>query len=331
MSYPPPGETLQTLPLVEARGVSVHLGRRSVLEAVDLTVHAGEIVTLIGLNGAGKSTLVRVLLGIIRPSRGEVVRAPGLRIGYAPQHVHRDPVLPMTVRRFLTLGAAATRERLEALLAEVGAGAILDHPLAEISGGELHRVLLARALLREPGLLVLDEPLAGVDITGQGELYRLIATIRDRYGCGVLLVSHDLHLVMAATDTVVCLNRHVCCTGHPRAITRDPAFVSLFGPHVASALAIYQHSHDHHHDALGEPVPIDSGMRTGPDEPHGTIGAAAHHSREVPGDPMPIDHGTRASPDTLNSMIAAEVGNAGKASADLGCTGRSPRPVIQSR
>jgi len=253
------GDFSQSPPLVEARGVSVRFGRRSVLEAVNLTVHAGEIVTLVGLNGAGKSTLVRVLLGIIPPSLGEVVRGPGLRIGYSPQHVHRDPVLPMTVRRFLTLGAPATRERLRALLAEVGAGAILDHPLAEISGGELHRVLLARALLREPGLLVLDEPLAGVDISSQSDLYRLIATIRDRYGCGVLLVSHDLHLVMAATDTVVCLNRHVCCTGHPQAITRHPEFVALFGPHVASGLAVYQHSHDHRHDTLGEPVPIEVG------------------------------------------------------------------------
>ena len=252
------GDFSQAPPLVEARGVSVRFGQQSVLEAVNLTVHAGEIVTLVGLNGAGKSTLLRVLLGIIRPHRGEVVREPGLRIGYSPQHVHRDPVLPMTVRRFLTLGAPAPRERLQELLVEVGAGAILDHPLAEISGGELHRVLLARALLREPGLLVLDEPLAGVDVTSQSELYRLIATIRDRYGCGVLLVSHDLHLVMAATDTVVCLNRHVCCTGHPRAITRHPEFISLFGPHVAGGLAVYPHSHDHRHDALGEPVPIDS-------------------------------------------------------------------------
>jgi len=230
-----------------------------VLDSVDLAVRPGEIVTLVGLNGAGKSTLIRVLLGIVRPDAGEVVRAPGLRVGYSPQQVHRDPVLPMTVRRFLTLGAPAPRERLEALLDEVGAGAILAHPMAEISGGELHRVLLARALLREPGLLVLDEPLAGVDVTGQSELYRLIARIRDRHGCGVLLVSHDLHLVMAATDTVVCLNRHVCCTGHPRSITRHPEFISLFGPHVSSVLAVYQHSHDHRHDALGEPMPLDSG------------------------------------------------------------------------
>ena len=260
MTAAPSSDRSHASPLVEARGVSVRFGQRSVLEAVDVMVHAGEIVTLVGLNGAGKSTLIRVLLGIIRPHRGEVVRAPGLRVGYSPQHVHRDPILPMTVRRFLTLGAPASRKRLESLLAEVGAGAILDHPLAEISGGELHRVLLARALLREPGLLVLDEPLAGVDVTSQSELYALIAAIRDRYGCGVLLVSHDLHLVMAATDTVVCLNRHVCCTGHPRAITRHPEFISLFGPHVARGLAIYQHSHDHRHDALGEPVPIDSGV-----------------------------------------------------------------------
>ena len=263
MTRPLSGDPPPAPPLVEARGVSVRFGQRSVLEAVNLAVHAGEIVTLVGLNGAGKSTLLRVLLGIIRPHRGEVVRESGLRIGYSPQHVHRDPILPMTVRRFLTLGAPAPRERLQELLVEVGAGTILDHPLAEISGGELHRVLLARALLREPGLLVLDEPLAGVDVTSQSELYRLIATIRDRYGCGVLLVSHDLHLVMAATDTVVCLNRHVCCTGHPRAITRHPEFISLFGPHVADGLAVYQHSHDHRHDALGEPVPIDSGVGQG--------------------------------------------------------------------
>ena len=234
------------------------------LDAVDLTVRAGEIVTLVGLNGAGKSTLVRVVLGIIRPDRGRVVRTPGLRIGYSPQHMGRDPILPMTVRRFLTLGAAVGRERLEGALAEVGAQPILDHPLAEISGGEMQRVLLARALLREPDLLVLDEPLAGVDVTSQSDLYQLIAAIRDRYGCGVLLASHDLHLVMAATDTVVCLNRHVCCTGQPQVVLRDPEFISLFGPYLSDALAIYRHLHDHRHDAQGEPLAIDPEAPEGP-------------------------------------------------------------------
>lgn len=253
------GDNSQGPPLVRARGVSVRFGRRSVLDSVDLQVHAGEIVTLVGLNGAGKSTLIRVILGILRAERGTVERAPGLRIGYSPQHVRRDPILPVTVRRFLTLGARAPSDRLEAVLDEVGAGAILDFPLAEISGGEMQRVLLARALLREPGLLVLDEPLSGVDITSQSELYLLIGTIRDRYGCGVLLVSHDLHLVMAASDTVVCLNRHVCCTGRPQTVLRDPEFVSLFGPHLSESVAVYQHIHDHRHDALGEPMSIDPG------------------------------------------------------------------------
>ena len=239
--------------LVEARGVSVHFGSRCVLDAVDLAVRAGEITTLVGLNGAGKSTLIRVILGIMEPDSGTVAQAPGLRIGYSPQHVHRDPILPMTVRRFLTLGAPASPGKLDEVLEEVGADPILDYPLAEVSGGEMQRMLLARALLREPDLLVLDEPLAGVDVTSQSELYRLIADIRNRHGCGVLLVSHDLHLVMAATDTVVCLNRHVCCSGRPQTVLRHPEFISLFGPHLSETLAVYRHSHDHRHDALGEP------------------------------------------------------------------------------
>ncbi len=250
-------------PLVEVRGVSLRFGHRCVLDAVDLVVRTGEIVTLVGLNGAGKSTLIRVILSIVKPDVGEVRRRPGLRIGYSPQHVHRDPILPMTVQRFLTLGVPAPLRKLEAVLHEVGADDILRYPISDISGGEMQRVLLARALLREPELLILDEPLAGVDITSQDELYRLIAEVRDRYGCGVLLVSHDLHLVMAATDTVVCLNRHVCCTGRPHHILQNPEFISLFGPRLSETLAVYHHAHDHRHDALGEPhsFEADSGTR----------------------------------------------------------------------
>ena len=245
-------------PLVEASDVTLHFGQRKVLDGVSLSVRAGEIVTLIGLNGAGKSTLVRVILGIVKPDSGTVVRKPDLRIGYSPQHVNRDQFLPMTVQRFLRLGAPVPTERLEAVLDEVEADPILDYPLADLSGGEMQRILLARALLREPSLLVLDEPLAGVDLNSQSNLYRLIASIRDRYGCGILLVSHDLHLVMAATDTVVCLNRHVCCTGQPQKVLRDPEFISLFGPHMAGTLTVYQHTHDHRHDAFGEPHSIET-------------------------------------------------------------------------
>lgn len=249
-------------PLVAAKGVCVVFSGRVVLEDVDLEVKPREIVTVVGLNGSGKTTLVRVLLGLLKPQRGQVEWAPGLRIGFSPQHLERDRTLPMTVARFLTLGASAPRGRLQALLAEVAAGDILDTQLADISGGELHRVLLARAMLREPQLLVLDEPLAGVDVASQAELYRLIAGLRDRYGCGVLLVSHDLHVVMAATDRVVCLNHHVCCTGHPRSVARDPQFVALFGRHVAETLAVYAHAHDHRHDMAGTPVPLDPAART---------------------------------------------------------------------
>ena len=258
---PPPSSSdpAQAPPLVEARGVCVRFGRLNVLDNVDFVVRPGEIMTLVGLNGAGKSTLIRVILGIMKPDSGEVRRAPGLRIGYSPQHLHRDRILPMTVRRFLTLGARAPRGKLAAALEEVGAASIVDFPLAEISGGELQRVLLARALLREPGLLVLDEPLAGVDVTSQSDLYKLIASIRDRYGCAVILVSHDLHLVMAATDTVVCLNRHVCCSGRPQSVVRHPEFIALFGPQLSDTLAVYQHMHDHGHDASGEPAAAASG------------------------------------------------------------------------
>ncbi|MDE0004957.1 MAG: ATP-binding cassette domain-containing protein [Rhodospirillaceae bacterium] len=250
-----------TKPLVAAQAVDVHLGGQQVLESVDIAVHAGEIVTLVGLNGAGKSTLVRTLLGLVPPTHGKVVRSRGLRIGYSPQHVHRDRTLPLTVRRFLTLGGPVKPGQLEAVMTEVGAQGLLDRSLAGISGGELHRALLARALLRKPGLLVLDEPLAGIDISSQSDLYRLIADIRDRHGCGVLLVSHDLHLVMSATDTVVCLNRHICCAGHPRSITSHPEFISMFGTELSSALAVYTHTHDHRHDAMVDPVPKATGGR----------------------------------------------------------------------
>ncbi len=239
--------------LVACRGITVGFHGRTVLDAVDVAVGDGEIVTVIGPNGAGKSTLLRVLLGLTRPDAGEVTRRSGLRIGYVPQRLSLDPVLPLTVARFLTLGTRAPRERLHAVLTEVGAAGVLDSPVQTISGGELQRVSLARALLREPDLLMLDEPVQGVDVTGQSELYALIRRIRDRRGCGILMVSHDLHLVMAATDHVVCLDRHVCCAGHPRAVTADPVYRKLF-PGAPQELAIY--THDHHDCAIhaeGEP------------------------------------------------------------------------------
>ncbi|NNG04773.1 MAG: zinc ABC transporter ATP-binding protein ZnuC [Inquilinus sp.] len=244
-------------PLVAASGLAVRLGGRTVLSGIDIAVQGGEVVTLIGPNGAGKSTLVRALLGLVRPSAGRVIRRPGLSVGYLPQDLNIDPTLPMTVLRFLRLWGPTDDERIAALLEEVGFGADPARPIQDLSGGETQRVLLARALLREPDLLALDEPNQGVDLTGQAETFQVIDRLRRRRGCGVLLVSHDLSLVMARTDRVVCLNGHVCCEGHPEAVSRHPEYLSLFGP-AASSMAVYQHHHDHAHDLHGEVVERDT-------------------------------------------------------------------------
>lgn len=228
--------------LIRLRGVSKHFDGQQVLQDVDLEIAAGRILTLIGPSGCGKTTLVRIALGLLAPDGGRVQRRAGLRIGYMPQKLAIDPTLPLTVGRFLRL-AERDAGRCRAALAETGSAALWERPVRALSGGETQRVLLARALLRRPDVLVLDEPVQGVDVGGQEALYKLIGELRQRLGCGILLVSHDLHLVMAATDEVVCLNHHVCCHGTPRQVTRDPAFVALFGDRTAW----YAHDHDHSH------------------------------------------------------------------------------------
>lgn len=241
-------------PLVSVDNIGVFRNGRFILKDASLTLSAGKIVTLIGPNGAGKTTLVRSVLGLILPDQGSVQRAPDLRIGYMPQKLHLDASLPLTVSRFLALGGKA-RLDLADTLAMTGISALINAPMQSLSGGETQRVLLARALLRDPHLLVLDEPVQGVDVTGQSALYALINRIRHQRQCGVLLVSHDLHLVMANTDEVICLNQHICCHGHPDKVTNDPAYLALFGatlgPTSTPEVAIYTHHHDHRHDAHG--------------------------------------------------------------------------------
>jgi zinc transport system ATP-binding protein len=237
--------------LLEGRNLSLRLGRMSVLDDVSLTVGPGEIVTVIGPNGAGKTSLLRILLGLVPPTSGSVERRDGLSLGYVPQRLVIDPVLPLSVKRLMTLTARRPAADVREALGETGVAALVDAPMQTLSGGEFQRVLLARALLRRPDLLVLDEPVQGVDFAGEAALYQLISAIRDRHGCGVLMVSHDLHTVMAATDRVICLNRHVCCAGKPAAVGRDPEFVRLFGPRASAALGVYAHRHDHAHDLAG--------------------------------------------------------------------------------
>ncbi len=240
--------------LIAGTGLNLQLGRRTILDDVDIAVHRGEILTLIGPNGAGKTTLVRILLGLLDPDSGQVERNPGLTVGYLPQRIAVDPSLPLTASSLLGLAGRTNRSKTQARLDEVGAGHLHDAMIHDLSGGELQRVLLARALLRDPDLLVLDEPMQGIDFSGEIELYELITGLVAQRHCGVLLISHDLHLVMASTDRVVCLNRHVCCVGKPEAVSQDPAYLSLFGLRSARNLAVYAHHHDHHHNLAGEVI-----------------------------------------------------------------------------
>jgi len=237
--------------LLELSAINLVRGRRHLLQQVDLKVGWGEILTIIGPNGAGKTTLLRVALGLMPPTSGRVFRHPGITIGYMPQRLHIDPTLPLTVQRFLAMAGKELAEKSLPLLKEVGAPHVLGSSMQNLSGGELQRVLLARALIRNPDLLVLDEPVQGVDVHGQVELYQLITRIRNERGCTVLMVSHDLHLVMAATDRVLCLNRHICCSGAPETVTSDPAFLELFGPLAVQHLAIYSHDQNHRHENHG--------------------------------------------------------------------------------
>jgi zinc transport system ATP-binding protein len=252
--------------LVEARDLQVNYDGVRALDSVDLRLDPGEIVTIIGPNGAGKTTLVRVVLGLTRPDNGRVARRKGLRFGYVPQRFHVDPTLPMTVARFLALPARHPRPELAKALADVGVPHVIDKPLQTLSGGEFQRVMLARTLLRRPDLLVLDEPLQGVDLSGQIALFDLIGKLRDKHGFGVLMVSHDLHVVMRATDRVLCLNHHVCCSGEPEAVSQHPEYLDLFGPEAARALAVYAHHHDHAHSVAGDVVSLAQDPATGIDE-----------------------------------------------------------------
>ena len=242
------GDVVDTVQLIRAHEVSLSLQGNRILDRVSLDVRRGEIVTIVGPNGAGKSTLVRVLLGLVAPGSGTIERAEGLRIGYVPQRFHVPENLPLTVRRLLSLTARVKGEALTAVLEEAGIAGHLDMPVTALSGGELQRALIAKALLREPDLLVLDEPVQGVDFIGETRLYQLIGKIRRARGCGIIMVSHDLHVVMAESDRVICLNSHICCEGQPESVKADPEFVRMFGPEAARVMAVYSHDHDHTHE-----------------------------------------------------------------------------------
>ena len=260
--------------LVSLHDVGVNRNGRWLVRGVDFTVHRGEIVTLIGPNGSGKSTSAKAAIGVLKPTEGQVSRKPRLTIGYVPQKLSIDWTLPLTVRRLMTLTSSLSDRDMMASLDAVGIAHLAKAEVQHLSGGEFQRALLARAIARKPDLLVLDEPVQGVDFNGEIALYDLIASIRRTSGCGILMISHDLHVVMAATDTVICLNGHVCCRGTPQAVTQSPEYQKLFGVRAAESLALYSHNHDHTHLPDGR-VRHDDGSVTDhcrPDDGH------HHHS-----------------------------------------------------
>jgi zinc transport system ATP-binding protein len=255
----PDSRPAEGAPLVEARGLAVAFGGPPVLHGVAFSIRPGEIVTIVGPNGAGKSVLLRALLGIVAPAAGQVRRKPGLRVGYVPQRLHIDPAMPMPVGRFLSLPRRVPAAVQARALARVGVPGLERRQMATLSGGQFQRVLLARALLAEPELLVLDEPTQGLDQPGAAAFYRLIAAVRAELGCAVLSVSHDLHVVMSASDRVICVNGHICCEGAPQAVLDAPEYRALFGAGTGGALALYRHSHDHSHEhgGVAEPVALE--------------------------------------------------------------------------
>ena len=233
---------------IRAENLTIRYGSATVLHDVTLTIEDGEIVTVIGPNGSGKTTLMRALIGAVDPAKGSVALQKGTTIGYVPQKLNIDQTMPLNVARFLNMPRGRSEDATTKALARVGLKGVETRQITDLSGGQLQRVLLARALMREPQILILDEPTAGLDQPGIAAFYELIVSVREELGCGVLMVSHDLHVVMSASDRVICLNGHVCCHGTPEAVSETQEYRELFGLGTHGALAVYRHEHDHHHD-----------------------------------------------------------------------------------
>lgn len=237
--------------LIELKNAGVKRAGKWLARGITFSLHEGEIVTLIGPNGAGKTTSAKMALGLLDLDEGAALQKPELRVGYVPQKVSIDWTLPLKVNRFLNLTGSCSETEINEALAMTGTSHLLDSEVNTLSGGEFQRVLLSRAIAKKPELLVLDEPVQGVDNAGEEALYSLIETIAKNLNCGVLLISHDLHFVMSATTHVICLNGHICCSGTPRAVSTSSEFRTLYGSKISANLAIYEHMHDHTHGTDG--------------------------------------------------------------------------------
>ena len=236
--------------LVRLKDAGIKQDEKWLVKGVSLEVNRGKIITLIGPNGSGKSTTAKIALGIYKNYEGSVEKFTN-KIGYVPQKISIDWTLPLRVTDFMVLTENLSADEIEEALSLTGVNHLVNKNLGNLSGGEFQRVLLARAISKKPDLLVLDEPVQGVDFTGEIALYELIKKISEKLNCGILLISHDLHMVMSATDHVVCLNGHVCCSGSPTAVANNKEYQKLFGDRASTILSVYEHSHDHTHSADG--------------------------------------------------------------------------------
>ena len=241
--------------LLRADDISYSQGGRLILDRISFELRRSQITTIIGPNGAGKSTLANVVNGLIDNYSGVIERSPDLRIGYLPQKVYVNTLMPLSVDRLLRLTRQPGDAEIERALAQSEVSHLRQRQVRSLSEGELKRVLLARTTLGNPDLIVLDEPTAGVDVSGEIRMYQLISELRDQLQCAVLLVSHDLHLVMSQTDQVLCLNQHLCCSGLPESVSQHPEYLALFGQQASESIAVYAHHHDHVHDVSGATEP----------------------------------------------------------------------------
>ncbi|MBN8828172.1 MAG: metal ABC transporter ATP-binding protein [Sphingobacteriia bacterium] len=234
--------------IIELTSVSLKIKQRKILENISFTVKNKEIVTIIGPNGSGKTSLVKIIVGIIDDFSGKINKLPNLNIGYLPQKFVVKDIMPITVRKFINAFINdLTNSEVEEIIKITNIKSLLNTQVSNLSGGELQKVLLARALVTKPNLLVLDEPAQAIDIPGQIELYNLLGEIREKFGISILLVSHDLHIVMKATDKVICINNHICCSGKPEDVSKSKEYLKFIGDADITALSIYEHHHDHRH------------------------------------------------------------------------------------
>ena len=234
--------------LITLNNISLSHNGKNVLDDVSFKLHEGEFITLIGPNGAGKSSLIKVVLGVIKQDSGDITYTDNIRLGYTPQTFSANPFIPISVKDFLTLNQKLDSEFMLKTFELTGIKDLLKSPLKNLSGGELQKVLLTRALLNKPNVLILDEPAQNLDVDGQMQLYKLIQDIHQQQNCAVLMVSHDLHRVMKESTQVLCLYHHICCEGLPESILKDEKFNDLFADQINDLMATYEHHHNHHHE-----------------------------------------------------------------------------------